>query len=93
LAGAAGLGFLPGREGRRPSTISGGCIWGEPFLVVLIIFVVTMWELLAVTQTRLVNAEVSASLPRWKQGLSGAVPDVSWAWLRGCRPGADAGRH
>jgi hypothetical protein len=45
--------------------------------------------LLAVTHTHFVNDEVSASLP----ALSGAVPDVSWSWLSGCRPGAEEGRH
>jgi hypothetical protein len=43
---------------------------------------------LAVTQIPFVNEEASASVPRWKQGLSDAVPDVSWSWLSGCRPGA-----
>jgi hypothetical protein len=48
---------------------------------------------LAVTQIPFVNEEASASVPRWKQGLSDAVPDVSWSWLSGCRPGAEEGRH
>jgi hypothetical protein len=88
LSGAAGARSSAGARKAAANTISSGCISGEPFLVVLIIFVVTIWELLA-TQTRLVNEEVSASLP----AHSDAVPDVSWSWLSGCRPGAEEGRR
>ena len=77
LPGAAGLGLLPGREGRRRAHQQ----WlhlGRTFPRCVDHLRDDDGELLAVTQTRFVNEEVSASLP----ALSYAVPAVS---LSGCR--------
>jgi hypothetical protein len=61
------------------STISSDCRSGEPFLVVLIISVVTT-AVAADDKTRLVNDGASASLPRKKRQLPGVVSVVSWSW-------------
>ena len=65
---------------------------GRTFLLVLIIFVVTT-AVASADRKRLVNEGASASLPRRKRQLPGAVSVVSWSWPSRCGPGAVAGRR
>jgi hypothetical protein len=60
------LGLLPGAEGG--GAISRGCIWGEPFSRCVDHLCRNDAELLAVTQTRLVNVEVSVSVVTVEKG-------------------------